>query len=195
VNNSAGIGLQMMYPDPFKVSPDIITSTITNTEGSGILLESPFLNLETSNVVNTKGYGFRYHSSREPLNNHVFKITDRSVRKNIDLCSGNDTFIDDSTVVYYLVVRAVCRHAYKMVITVPQNYSVGMQFIHHNGQPGTLFNIYSGTNKTLTSLWDIHSLEWQSRPAWKTNSRSVLLEKSYYYYGTAHFLLFLIKGK
>ena len=193
VNNSAGMGVQMMYPDPFKVSPDITNSKITNTEGSGILLESPFLNLATTNVVNTKGYGFRYHSSSAPLNNHVFKIADTSVKKNINFCSGNDTFIDDSSVVYFLVVRAHCRKV--KVITVPQNYSVGMQFVHYDGQPWSLFNVYSGTNKTLGTLWDIRLLGWESRPAWKTSSRSVLLEQSYSYYGTAHFLLFLIKGK
>ena len=199
VNNSANRGVQMMYPDPFKVSPDIMNSTITNTEGSGILLESPFLNLATTHVVNTKGYGFDSDYSWKPLNEHVFKMADTSVKRNIDLCSGNDIFIDDSSVVYYLVMRADCSDAYKKVITVPQNYSIGMQLIYHDIRVSSLFHIYSMTNNTLSStFWDIRSLGKRNRPAWKTNSRSVLLDKSYYYYNyfsTAHFVLFLIKGK
>jgi len=198
VNNSAGIGVQMMYPDPFKVSPDIMRSTITNNEKSGILLESPFLKLTTTNIVNTKGHGLSYYCSWKPLNDHVFKIAYMSVKKSINLCSGNDTFIDDSSVVYYLVVRAKSRHACEKVITVPQDYSVGMQLIHHDVPWSSVFHVYSGTNKTSSTLWDIHSLSWQSRPAWKTNSSSLLFESSdsyYEYFNTVHFVLFLIKGK
>ena len=198
VNNSASRGVQIMYPDPFNVSPDIINSTITNTEESGVLLESPFLNLATTNVVNTKGYGLMCYLRWNPLNEHVFKIADMGVKKNINLCSGNDTFIDDSSVVYYLVVRTKSGHACKMVITVPQDYSIGMQLIHHDVRWSSVFHVYSGTNKTFSTLWDVHSLSWQSRPAWKTNSSSVLLESSNKYsnyFSTVHFVLFLIKGE
>ena len=197
VNNSAGIGVQMMYPYPFKVSPDIISSTITNIAESGILLESPFLNLVTTNVLNTKGYGFRYHYNWNTLNKHVLKIADISVKKNINLCSGNDTFIDDSSIVYYLVVRKKSSHACKKVITVPRDYNVGMQLIHHDLRWSSVFHVYSGTDKTSSTLWDVHSLSWQSRPVWKTSSRSVLFESSkgyYNYLSTVHFVLFLVKG-
>ena len=201
VNNSAGIGVQLMYPDPFKVSHDIMSSTITNIEESGIRLESPFLNLATTNVVNTKGYGFRYYYHWNTLNNHVFKIADISVKKNINLCSGSDTYIDDSSIVYYLFVRTKSRQSCKKVITVPQDYSVGMQLIHHHVHRYSFFHVYSGTNKTSSTLWDVHSLSWQSRPVWKTNSSSVLFESSDYFYDhfnyftTVHFVLFLVKGK
>jgi len=198
VNNSASRGMQMMYPDPFDVSPDIINSTITNTEGSGVLLESPFLNLETTNVVSTKGYGFTYYYSWKSLNDHVFKIADMSVKRNINLCSGNDTVLDDYSVVYYLVVRTKSGNGCNKVITVPQDYSVGIQLIHHDLPGWSVFRVYGGTNKILSTRWDIHSLDWRVRPAWKTNSSSVLLESSYSYYyysSTVHFVLFLIKGK
>ena len=197
VNNSASRGVQMMYPNPFKFSPDIISSTITNTEGSGILLESHFLNLATTNVINTKGYGLVYYYDWKPLNNHVFKIADMSVKKNINLCSGNDTFINDSSAVYYLVVRTPSGRACEKVITVPQNYSVGMQLIYRDVRWSTAFHVYSGTNKTSSTLWDVHSLSWRSRAVWKTNSSSVLLESSDFYdgySGTVHFVLFLTRG-
>ena len=198
VNNSASRGVQMMYPDPFNVSPDIINSTVTNTEGSGVLLESPFLNLATTNVMNTKGYGLKYYWSWKPLNEHVFKIADMSVKKNINLCSENDTFIDDYSEVYYLVVRTKSGHACSKVITVPQDYSVGIQIIYHDVRRSSVFRIYGGTNKILSTRWDVYSLNWRTRPARKTNSSSILLESSYSYYDyfrTMHFLLFLIKSK
>ena len=199
VNNSVDRGVHMMYPDPFKVSHDIMNSSITNTGGSGIGLESPFLNLVTTNVVNTKGYGLTYYYNWMPLNVHVLKIADMSVKKNINLCSGNDTFIDDSSLVYYLVIKTKSgRHACEKVITVPQHYSVGMQLIDHDLRWSTVFRVYSGINKTLSTFWNVLFLNLQSRPAWKTNSSSVLFEtsRSYdYYFNTVHFVLFLIKGK
>ena len=200
VNNSVGMGVQMMYPDPFRVSKDIMNSSITNTEGSGISLQSPFLSLATTNVVNTKGYGFHApFYDWGPLNRHVVKTADKSVKKNINLCSKNATFIDNSSVVYYLIVKTqLGYHACEKVITVPQNYSVGMQLVYHDISWPSLLHVYGGTNKTLSTLWDFHSLSWRSRPVWKTNSSSVLLESSSFYnnyWVTFHFLLFLISGK
>jgi len=199
VNNSVDRGVHLMYPDPFKNSYDIMNSSITNTGESGIGLESPFLKLVTTNVVNTKGYGFTYYHSWRSLNVHVFKIADKSVKRSINLCSGNDTFIDDSSVVYYLVLNTKnSRHACEKVITVPQHYSVGMQLIHHDLDWSSVFRVYNGTNKTFGTRWNVNLLSLQSRPAWKTNSSSVLFEtsRSYdYYFNTVHFLLFLIKSK
>lgn len=198
VNNSAAVGLQMMYPDPFKVSHDIMNSTITNTESDGIRLESPFLNLMTSNVLNTKGYGLLYYNNWKPLNDHVIKLADTSVKKNVNLCAENDTFIDDFRLVYYLVVtREGSPVACHQVITVPRDYSIGMQLIYHDVHWSATFHVYSGTSKTLGTLWDVHSLSWQSRPFWMSNSSSIVLESSrtyYTYWSRAHFLLFLIKG-
>lgn len=190
----------MMYPDPFKVSQDIMNSSITNTEGSGIILQSPFLSLATTNAVNNKGYGFyAYYDDWGSINRHVFKTADVSVKKNINLCSKNDTFIDDSSIVYYLVVKTqLGYHACEKVITVPQNYSVGMQLIFHDSGWPSAIHIYSGTNKTSSTLWDFHSLGWRSRPVWKTNSSSVLFENAGFYYNykpSFHFVLFLISGK
>ena len=198
VDNSAAVGLQMMYPDPFKSSHDIMNSTITRTESDGIRLETPFLNLLTTDVVNTKGCGFLYYYNWKSLNAHVNKIADTSVKKHIHLCSENNTFIDDSSLVYYVVVTTKSSRACEKVITVPQGYSIGMQLIHHNVNYYVVFNVYSGLNKTSSTLWDIHSLRWSSRPAWKSNSSSVLVESSYHhwnYWSTVHFVLFLIKGK
>lgn len=176
-----------------------MNSSITNTEGPGISLESPFLSLATTTVVNTKGYGF--YASYYPwgrLNRHVIKTADMSVKRNINLCSKNATFIDNSSVVYYLVVKTqLGYHACESVLTVPQNYSVGMQLIHHDTRWPSLLHVYGGTNKTLSTLWDFRSLSWQSRPVWKTNSSSVLFENAgynYNYWVTFHFVLFLISG-
>ena len=198
VENSAAVGLQMMYPDPFKTSHDIMSSTITRTESDGIRLETPFLNLVATDVVNTKGYGFLYHYNWKPLNTHVNKMADMSVKKNIHLCSDNNTFIDDSSPVYYLVVTTKSSRACETVITVPKDYVIGMQLIHHDVNSYIAFHVYSGLNKTSSSLWDIHLLSWGSRPVWQSNSSTILLTSSYHYWNyrsTVHFLLFLTKGK
>ena len=197
VSNSAAIGFQIMYPDPLKDSNEIENSTIAETESDGVRLESPFIEFLSTNVVNTKGYGFSYRYNWNALNTHVVKMADATVKKFMDICTESETFISDSSVVYYLVVTLRSRAACKAIITVPPKYTIGLQLIYHNVY-SIAFHVYNGTNKTKGTLWDIHMLQWYSRPAWMTGNSSILLEKGYGYTDeddTVHFLLFLIKSK
>ena len=197
VSNSAAIGFQIMYPDPLKDSNEIENSTIAETESDGVRLESPFIEFLSTNVVNTKGYGFSYRYNWNALNTHVVKMADATVKKFMDICTESETFISDSSVVYYLVVTLRSRAACKAIITVPPEYTIGLQLIYHNVD-NIVFHVYNGTNKTKGTLWDIHMLQWYSRPAWMTGNSSILLEKGYGYTDeddTVHFLLFLIKSK
>ena len=197
VSNSAAIGFQFMYPDPLKDSNEIENSTIAETESDGVRLESPFIEFLSTNVVNTKGYGFSYRYNWNALNTHVIKMADATVKKFMDICTESETFISDSSVVYYLVVTLRSRAACKAIITVPPKYTIGLQLIYHNVY-SIAFHVYNGTNKTKGTLWDIHMLQWYSRPAWMTGNSSILLEKGYGYTDeddTVHFLLFLIKSK
>ena len=197
VSNSASIGFQIMYPDPLKDSNTIENSTIAETESDGVRLESPFIEFLSTNVVNTKGYGFSYRYNWNALNTHVVKMADATVKKFMDICTESETFISDSSVVYYVVVSLRSREACEAIITVPPKYTIGLQLIYHNVY-GIAFHVYNGTNKTKGTLWDIHMLQWYSRPAWMTGNSSILLEKGYGYPDeddTVHFLLFLIKSK
>ena len=197
VRNSAGIGVQMMYTDPFKTSHDIMNSTVTKTELDGIRLETSFVNLLRVNVINTKGYGFLNHFNWNSLNKHVLTIADETVKKIIQMCSENETFIDDSSVVYYLVLTARSSVACQRIITVSQKYTIGLQLIHHDVNSSAPFHIYSTRNKTSSKLWDIESIRWSNRPIWVTHNSSILLENSYHqndYVSSIHLLLFLIKG-
>ena len=197
VSNSASIGFQIMYPDPLKDSNKIENSTIAETESDGVRLESPFIEFLSTNVVNTKGYGFSYRYNWNALNTHVLKMADATVKKFMDICTESETFISDSSVVYYLVLTLRSRAACKAIITVPPKYTIGLQLIYHNVY-SIAFHVYNGTNKTKGTLWDIHMLQWYSRPAWMTGNSSILLEKGYGYTDeddTVHFLLFLIKSK
>ena len=197
VSNSAAIGFQFMYPDPLKDSNEIENSTIAETESDGVRLESPFIEFLSTNVVDTKGYGFSYRYNWNTLNTHVVKMADASVKKFMDICTESETFISDSSAVYYLVVTLRSRAACKAIITVPPEYTIGLQLIYHNVY-SIVFHVYNGTDKAKGTLWDIHMLQWYSRPAWMTGNSSILLEKGYGYPDeddTVHFLLFLIKSK
>ncbi|XP_022805001.1 protein bark beetle-like [Stylophora pistillata] len=106
VSNSASIGFQIMYPDPVEDSYRITNSTIDTTESDGIRLESPFLELLGATVVNTKGYGFSYRYNWNALNTQVVTMADATMKKYLDMCSESETFIGDSSVMHYLVVKA-----------------------------------------------------------------------------------------
>ena len=197
VSNSAAIGFQIMYPDPLKDSNTIENSTIAETESDGVRLESPFIEFLSTNVVNTKGYGFSYRYNWNALNTHVVKMADATVKKFVDICTESETFISDSSVVYYLVVTLWSRAACRAIITVPPEYTIVLQLIYRNVYVID-FHVYNGTDKTKGTLWDIHRLDRYSRPAWMSGNSSILLEKGYgypYYDDAVHFLLFLTKSK
>ncbi|XP_022809251.1 uncharacterized protein LOC111346215 [Stylophora pistillata] len=196
VRNSASIGFQIMYPDPVEDSYKIANSTIAKTESDGIRLESPFFELLGATVVNTKGYGFSYRYNWNALNKHVVTMADATVKKFMDMCNESERFIDDSSVVHYLVVTAKSKTACEAIITVPQEYTIGLQLIYHNVH-GVVFHVYNQTEKPKDIYWDIHMLDWYSRPVWMSGNSSILLEKGSKYYADdymVHFLLFLIKS-
>ncbi|XP_022804996.1 protein bark beetle-like isoform X1 [Stylophora pistillata] len=196
VSNSAGMGFQIMYPDPFDKSHGIVNSTISKTELDGIRLEAPFFSLLRVDVINTKGYGFLYHYNWNSLNAHVLTIADETAKKFIQTCTENETFIDDSSLVYYLAVTARSSVACQRTITVSQKYTIGVQLIHHDVNSSAPFYIYSGRNKSSSEVWDVQSIRWSNRPIWMTRNSSILLENSYGrndYVSTIHLLLFLIK--
>ena len=197
VSNSAAIGFQIMYPDPLKDSNKIENSTIAKTESDGVRLESPFIEFISTNVVDTKGYGFSYRYNWNALNTHVVKMADATVKKFVDICTESETFISDSSVVYYLVVTLWSRAACRAIITVPPEYTIVLQLIYRNVYVID-FHVYNGTDKTKGTLWDIHRLDRYSRPAWMSGNSSILLEKGYgypYKDDAVHFLLFLTKSK
>ena len=197
VDNSAYIGVQIMYPHPLKNSYDLHNSTISNTESDGIRLESPFVDIIRTDVVNTKGRGFLSDFNWMPLNTHVVNVAETKVKLYLQMCSDAQIFLDNSSLIYYLVVK-VGSYSYhcESIITAPQDYDIGMQLIYHDLNSYIAFHVYSGKKATSETLWDIHSLTWEGRPVWMSNTSSVLLESSsrFYYEYSVQFVLYLVKG-
>ena len=81
VDNSAFIGVQIMYPNPFKSSYDMHNLTISNTESDGIRLESPLVKITDTDVINTKGRGFLSDFNWKPLNIHVLDMAAGKVKR------------------------------------------------------------------------------------------------------------------
>jgi len=198
VDKAASIGVQIMYPDPFKSSHDLADSTISNTESDGIRLDSPYGNIVNNDVVNTKGRGFLFDSNWNPLSVHVVTMTEQKLKRYLNPCVNKDVFLDNSSLVYYLVVTPSSQQDCTGVIKVPQDYSIALQLIYQGLKSNFVFHVYGGINKTAGALWDVHSLTGLSRPAWKSNKSSVLLESSPRHHGygrSVHFMLYLMKGK
>lgn len=198
VNNSASIGLQVMYPHPYKNTHDIIDSAIMNTESDGIRLESPFLNIMKTDVIKTKGHGISYHTYwKSAVNGHLIKMADPGVKKYIYPCSKNVTYLNDSGLVYYLIVTVENVFTCENVVKAPSEYRIGMQLLFKEGSSSFTFHVYSGTNTTSSNSWEIHRLNWLNSPTWISDSSSVLLKISSYnkYRTTVHFMLYFVKGE
>ena len=201
VDKSSFVGLQIMYPDPFKSSSDLEDSLISESISDGIRLESSVVQMVNTNVVNTGGRGFFSEFNWNSLNNHVITMASGQVKKSFNMCSHKNVSFDSSDLVYYLVVTKSKRQSCNSIVKVPQEYTIGMQLIYHDFNYYHYFHVYGGTKATSKNVWDIHALKWWSRPTWMSNSSSVLLESPAYSYwsssslSSAHFLLFLIEGK
>ena len=197
VDNSAFIGVQIMYPNPFKSSYDLHNLTILNTESDGIRLESPLVKIMNTDVINTKGRGFLSDFNWKPLNIHVLNMAEAKVKRYLRMCTDRHIVLDNASPVYYLSVKIDYNKSCESLITVPQKYYIGMQLIYQN-LPYMVFRVYSGKNKTSETVWDIQSLTWPSRPVWRSNTSTVLLESYSRYYHrsySVHFMVYLIKGK
>ena len=199
VDNSAFIGVQIMYPNPFKSSYDMHNVTISNTKSDGIRLESPLVKIMNTDVINTKGHGFLSDFNWKPLNIHVFNMAEAKVKRYLQPCTDRHIFLDSASPVYYLSVKIDYNKGCETIITVPQKYYIGMQLIYQNLLYMD-FRVYSGKNKTSETVWDFHSLTWPSRPVWRSNTSTVLLESYSRYYPdhrsySVHLMVYLIKGK
>lgn len=197
VNNSASIGLQVMYTHPYENS-QIINSAIMNTESDGIRLESPFLNVTKTDVSKTKGHGIAYHTYwKSTVNAHLIKMADPGAKKYIHACSDNVTYLNDFGLVYYLIVTAENVRTCENVVKAPSEYKIGMQLLFKEGSSSFTFHVYSGTNTTSSNPWEIHRLNWINSPTWISNSSSVLLKSTLYYKYklTVHFMLYFVKGE
>lgn len=200
VNNSAQVGLHVVYSHPFKRNTsDILNSTVMNTISDGIRVESPYVKFKKTDVINTKGRGFWYLGpGSRGINSHAIKLADSKVKKYINLCSENNTFLSDHSRQYYVVASAdhETSGSCESVINVFPGYRIGLQLISH--RLASTFQVYSGTNTTSSIPWVINRLKSSDRPLWLSNSSSLLLRSSPYYRNydaEVLFLLYLVKGK
>ena len=195
VDKPAFIGMQIMYQDPFQNTVDLNNSTISNSESDGIRLQSPLVDIQNTDVMNTKGSGIRFDGSWGQLNTHVISIADAEVKKHLNLCTDKHMLLDNSSLLYYLVVTPDRSQTCKTIITVARGYKIGLQLIYHVSR--FVFNVYGGTNATSGMVWKVHLLTWSRRPTWMPNTSSILLESTGYYgyHSSVHFMLYLIKGK
>lgn len=200
VNNSARLGLHVVYTNPFKAnSSDIVNTTITNTISHGIQVESPYLNLMKTDVIKTGGRGYIFlESSQRPINNHAVNLAEPTVRRYINLCSENVTSLRELSIYYYLKAAAVKSRSCQSVVQVPAHYKIGLQLVYHSLGDYSAFQVYSGANTTSSIPWEIQGLQYSNNPLWVSNSSSIVLKSPSHYSSYSievHFLLYLVKGK
>ena len=198
VNNSAQVGLHVVYSHPFKRNTsDILNSTLMNTISEGIRVDTPYVKFTKTDVINTKGRGFCYLGpGSRAIYSHAIKLADPKVKKYINLCSENNTLLSDYSGQYYVIASAETSRSCESAVNVLPGYRIGLQLISHS--LASTFQVYSGTNTTSSISWVINRLKSSDRPLWLSNSSSLLLRSSRYYrnyFTKVQFLLYLVKGK
>ncbi|XP_078343106.1 protein bark beetle-like isoform X1 [Oculina patagonica] len=180
VNNSVGIGVQVVYQSLFYDQSLMPHSTVSNTKYFGVLSRSPSLTLTDVNVTSSDIYGFFYESTWDGINIYTAEMASPDVNKTLHACSKNKTFLLANKL-YYFTLEALertlqlrCQHAME---TEP-GYKLVIQALYYTPWYGNLyyFHVYDGTNASGCSPWKMKSLSWEDRPVFNSTKSSILFD-------------------
>ncbi|XP_078343101.1 uncharacterized protein LOC144628871 isoform X1 [Oculina patagonica] len=199
INNSVGIGVQVVYQSLFHNQSLMPHSIISHTKSHGVLSRSPSLTLTDANVTRNDVNGFVYESTWDKLNTFTAVMASPDVYKTFHACSENKTLLLANRVFHFTLERLEssptlrCQHimetepGYKLVIQ-DLYYASSYRYSH-------FLHVYDGTNTSVGSPWKIESLPWQDRPIFNSTKSSVVFDlyKRYSMNLAINFLVYTVK--
>ena len=200
INNSEGIGVQVVYPSLFHKQSLMPNSAISNTKSHGIHSLSPSLTLTDLNVTENLANGFVYTSTWDQTNTFAANMASPDVYETFHVCSRNHTFLPPNRV-YHLTLERIdyslqksCQH---MMETAPGHKLVIQELYYYNSRNYYHFlNVYDGVNKSVGSPWKMETSTWQNRPVFNSTRSSVLFDfnKHASWNFAINFLVYTVKG-
>ena len=201
INNSVGIGMQVLYQSIFQNQSLMPHSTISNTKSHGVLSRSPSLALRDINLTKNGVNGFIYESTWDIINTFTAKLASHDVYKTLHVCSENKTFLAGDKVFYFTLekldysLELRCQHimktepGYKLILQdvyYASSYSYNSHFAH----------VYDGINTSIGVPWKMESLPWKDRPVFNSSKSSIVFDlfKRYSIDLAIDFLAYTVKG-
>ena len=201
VNNSDGIGLQVLYQSLFHNLSLMSNSTIANTRSHGIYSLSPSITLRDVDMRKNSGNGFVLRSTWDQTNTFATEMSSPGMNRTFHICSQNKTFLEGSRV-FHLTLEALdnsqdltCQH----VLETEPGYKLVIQELYYSQQRYSyhlFLDVYDGLNMSDGSPWKMASFSWRDRPVFNSTYSTIL----FYFRKRAHwniktyFMVYTVKG-
>ena len=197
INNSVGIGMQVVYQSIFHNQSLMPHSAISSTKSHGILSRSNSLALEHVNLTRNDVNGFIYESTWDKINTFTAEMASPDVYMTFHVCSENKTFLAGGKVFHFTLEKLEyslelrCQH---LMETEP-GYKLVIQDLYHS-LSYSYAHVYDGENTSVGSPWKMESLPWKDRPAFNSTRSSVVFDlyKRYSINLAINFLVYTVKG-
>lgn len=179
INNSEGIGLQVVHQNLFYDQSLMPDSFISNTKSHGVHSISPSLSFTDVKLTENNGNGFVYVSTWDQIYTFAVDMASPRVYNIFNICSENKTYIPSNGVFLFKLealeynMHRSCRH----VLATDEGYKLVIQELYYyasNNYHDTL--VYDGVNISAGSAWKMQTSTWTSRPVFNSSSSSVLFD-------------------
>ena len=201
INNSVGIGVQVVYQSVFHNQSLMPHSAVSNTKSHGVLSRSPSLALTDVNLTRNDVNGFIYESKWDKIDTFTAEMASSDVYKTFHVCSDNKTFLAGEKVFQFTLERLEysshlrCQHlmetepGYKLIIQ-------DLYYLSAYSYNGHFAHVYDGANTSVGSPWKMESLQWKDRPAFNSTKSSIVFD---FYKGSSrslaiNFFVYTVKG-
>ncbi len=201
INNSVGIGVEVVYQSVFHNQSLMPHSIISHTKSHGVLSRSPSLTLTDINMTRNDGNGFIFNEEGawNEIITFAYEMASPDVYKTLHVCSGNETFLLANKVFYFTLetldnLQLRCQHVMK---TEP-GYKLVIQKLHH-WHYGFL-NVYDGVSISVGSPWKMEWLPWQhlaDRAVFNSTNSTIVFDfykEDGWSFGAIFFLVYTVKG-
>ena len=201
INNSMGIGMQVVYQSIFHNQSLMPHSAVSNTKSHGVLSRSPSLALTHVNLTRNDVNGFIYESTWDKINTFTAEMASPDVYKTFHVYSENKTFLAGDKVFHFTLEKLEyslelrCQHlmetepGYKLVVQ-------DLYYLSSYSHSGHFAHVYDGKNTSVGSPWKMESLPWKDRPAFNSTRSSIVFDlyKRHSINLAINFLVYTVKG-
>ncbi|XP_022802220.1 uncharacterized protein LOC111339766 [Stylophora pistillata] len=181
MNNSFGIGVQVVYQTLLHYKSLMPQSTISYTKSHGVLSYSPSLILTDINITRNDGNGFFFKSATRSLDTiHTFttEMASRDIKKTLYICSRNKTFVPPKKVFYFGLetlehsLQFRCQH----VVETEPGYIIVIQQLYRSSYLNDydmFLHVYNGVNMSLGTPFRMGSSSAENRLVFTSVNSSI----------------------
>lgn len=200
INNSEGIGVQVVHQSLLYNQSLMPNSTISNTKSHGVYSLSPSLSLTRVKITENNGNGFVFTSTWDQTSTFAINMASPDVFQIFHVCSKNKTFLLPNRVYHFMLekldynLQKTCEH----VLETEPGYKLIVQELYYYNSRNyyQYITIFDGVNTSVGAQWKMESSTWKNRPVFNSTSSSVLFRfnKRGSWNFAVNFLVYTVKG-